>query len=226
MSLIHRAVSVCLSSESSEAGAGTTETRGGDGTREEGGDGLESDASARAAAGASAVGGDASRESDGLTAKERELQAKLTETTDRMLRIAAEFDNTRKRWEKERQETRAYAITEFSRDLLPVIDAFDSAMNAIEVSTLSLDTEEGKRMSSITEGVRLVSKVFLDALRKHGVERIPSKGEAFNPMLHNAVARTVDASVKQETVVDEFVAGYKIADRVLRTAMVRVATPD
>lgn len=226
MSLIHRAVSVCLSSESSEAGAGTTETRGGDGTREEGGDGLESDASARAAAGASAVGGDASHESDGLTAKERELQAKLTETTDRMLRIAAEFDNTRKRWEKERQETRAYAITEFSRDLLPVIDAFDSAMNAIEVSTLSLDTEEGKRMSSITEGVRLVSKVFLDALRKHGVERIPSKGEAFNPMLHNAVARTVDASVKQETVVDEFVAGYKIADRVLRTAMVRVATPD
>jgi molecular chaperone GrpE len=160
------------------------------------------------------------------SARERELQAKLAETTDRMLRIAAEFDNTRKRWEKERQETRAYAITEFARDLLPVIDAFDNAMNAIEQSGATSDTDEGKRMSSIVDGVRMVSKVFLDALRKHGVERIPAKGVAFNPMHHNAVARTVDASLKQETVVDEFAAGYTIADRVLRTAMVRVATPD
>ena len=79
------------------------------------------------------------------TAKERELQAKLMETTDRMMRIAADFDNTRKRWEKERQETRAYAITEFARDLLPVIDAFDNAMNAIEQSAGSFETEEGKR---------------------------------------------------------------------------------
>ncbi|MCA2961787.1 MAG: nucleotide exchange factor GrpE [Silvanigrellales bacterium] len=234
MSLINRVFSLRFTSEPSDAGAGTNETRGGNGAPEEAGDGPETNhnlrdatrEAARAAAGASATGADGTDEAEIGTAKERELQTKLAETTDRMLRIAAEFENTRKRWEKDRQETRAYAITEFSRDLLPVIDAFDNAMNAIEQSQGSFETEEGKRMSSITEGVRLVSKVFLDALRKHGVERIPSKGEAFNPMLHNAVARTVDASVKQETVVDEFVAGYKIADRVLRTAMVRVATPD
>ena len=160
------------------------------------------------------------------SAREVEVEHKLAETTDRMLRIAADFDNTRKRWERERQEVRTYAISEFARDLLPVIDAFDNAMNAIEKSDINLETEEGKRVSSIVEGVKLVSKVFLESLRKHGVERIPSKGEAFNPLFHNAVARTVDASLAQETVLDEFAAGYKIADRVLRTAMVRVATPD
>jgi molecular chaperone GrpE len=160
------------------------------------------------------------------SANEQELQVKLSEANDRMLRIAADFDNSRKRWEKERAEVRSYAITEFARDLLPVIDAFDNAMNAIEQTQPNLETEEGRKMSSIAEGVRMVTKVFQDSLRKHGVERIEAKGAPFNPMHHNAVARTVDASLKQETVIDEFQAGYKIADRVLRTAMVRVATPD
>lgn len=171
-------------------------------------------------------GGSCAPGAESLSSKERDLSAKLADTHDRMLRIAAEFDNARKRWDKERAEVRVYAITEFARDLLPVIDAFDNAMNAIEQAGIAPDTEEGKRMGSIVEGVRMVSKVFTDSLRKHGVERIPAKGAPFNPMHHNAVARTVDASLKQDTVVDEFQAGYKIADRVLRTAMVRVATPD
>ena len=156
----------------------------------------------------------------------QELREKLAETTDKMLRIAADFENTRKRWDRERGEVRSYAISEFARDLLPVIDAFDSAMNAIEQSSPSLETEEGKKVGSIVDGVKLVSKVFLDTLKKHGVERIPAKGEAFNPLHHNAVARVVDGNVTHDTVLDEFAAGYKIADRVLRTAMVRVATPD
>ena len=216
MSLTVRPVPFHQSPDATGSGERASESQDGPGVADADDD-LEADT---AKAGATADG------SLEPTAKERELQAKLTDTTDRMMRIAADFDNTRKRWEKERQETRAYAITEFARDLLPVIDAFDNAMNAIEQSAGSFETEEGKRMSSIVEGVQLVSKVFLDSLRKHGVERIPSRGEAFNPMFHNAVARAVDPSLKQETVVDEFVAGYKIADRVLRTAMVRVATPD
>lgn len=155
-----------------------------------------------------------------------ELTEKIQETNDRMLRIAAEFENSRKRWEKEKADLKTYCISEFARDLLPVIDSFDKAMTAIEQLTLNVETEEGKQVASIVEGVQLVSKVMSDALKKHGVEKLPGKGEAFNPNFHNAIAKTVDATLQQEMVVDEFVSGYRIGERILRTAMVRVASPD
>ncbi|WP_161597670.1 nucleotide exchange factor GrpE [Fluviispira multicolorata] len=153
-------------------------------------------------------------------------QAKLTETHDRMLRIAADSENMRKRMEREKSETRIYAIQEFAKDLLPVIDAFDKAMSAIELTQINFETEEGKKIAGIVEGVQLVSKVFQDAVRKHGIERLPGKDTPFNPTYHNAIAKVVDSSLKQETVIDEFMAGYKIGDRILRTAMVRVGAPD
>lgn len=152
--------------------------------------------------------------------------AKAAENYDRLLRTAADFENSRKRWEREKDEIRAYSHQDFAKDLLPVIDAFDKAMSAIEQSGINFQTEEGKRMGAIVEGIQLVSKTFMDSLKKHGIGRVPGKGEPFDPKYHNAVAKVVDASVKQETVADEFVPGYKIGDRVLRTAMVRVAMPD
>ncbi|MEY2989016.1 MAG: hypothetical protein RJB13_2537 [Pseudomonadota bacterium] len=161
-----------------------------------------------------------------LEAQVAELTEKLQETNDRMLRIAAEFDNSRKRWEKEKADLKTYCISEFARDLLPVIDSFDKAMTAIEQLTVNVETEEGKQVASIVEGVQLVSKVMSDTLKKHGVEKLPGKGEAFNPNFHNAIAKTVDATLQQEMVVDEFVSGYRIGERILRTAMVRVASPD
>jgi molecular chaperone GrpE len=153
-------------------------------------------------------------------------QAKLSETHDRMLRIAADFENTRKRMEKEKQDTRTYAIQEFAKDLLPVIDAFDKAMSAIEKTQINFETEEGKMVAGIVEGVQLVSKVFQDAVKKHGIEKLPGKNAPFNPSFHNAIAKVVDTSYTQETVIDEFMSGYKIGDRILRTAMVRVGAPD
>jgi molecular chaperone GrpE len=153
-------------------------------------------------------------------------QAKLSETHDRMLRIAADFENTRKRMDKEKQDTRIYAIQEFAKDLLPVIDAFDKAMSAIEKTQINFETEEGKKVAGIVEGVQLVSKVFQDAVKKHGIEKLPGKDTPFNPSFHNAIAKVVDASYSQETVIDEFMSGYKIGDRILRTAMVRVGAPD
>lgn len=155
-----------------------------------------------------------------------DITSKYAETNDRMYRIAAEFENSRKRWEKEKGDLKTYCISEFARDLLPVIDSFDKAMTAIEQLTLNVETEEGKQVASIVEGVQLVSKVLADTLKKHGVEKLPGKGEAFNPNFHNAIAKTVDATLQQEMVVDEFVSGYRIGDRILRTAMVRVASPD
>ncbi len=153
-------------------------------------------------------------------------QTKLSETHDRMLRIAADFENTRKRMEKEKFDTRIYAIQEFAKDLLPVIDAFDKAMSAIEQSQINFETEEGKKVAGIVEGVQLVSKVFQDTVKKHGIEKLPGKDAPFNPAYHNAIAKVVDTSFVQETVIDEFMAGYKIGDRILRTAMVRVGSPD
>ncbi|MBX9837156.1 nucleotide exchange factor GrpE [Silvanigrella sp.] len=153
-------------------------------------------------------------------------QAKLAETHDRMLRIAADFENTRKRMEKEKQDSRIYSIQEFAKDLLPVIDAFDKAMSAIEQSHINFETEEGIKVAGIVEGVQLVSKVFQDTVKKHGIERLPGKDAPFNPAFHNAIAKIVDPIYTQETVIDEFMAGYKIGDRILRTAMVRVGSPD
>jgi len=161
-----------------------------------------------------------------LEAEIATTQTKLAETHDRMLRIAADFDNTRKRLEKEKFDTRIYAIQEFAKDLLPVIDAFDKAMSAIEQSHINFETEEGKKVAGIVEGVGLVSKIFQDVVKKHGIEKLPGKDSPFNPAFHNAIAKVIDASVTQETVVDEFMAGYKIGERILRTAMVRVASPD
>ncbi|MGY3802910.1 nucleotide exchange factor GrpE [Pigmentibacter ruber] len=175
---------------------------------------------------ASEVLGEEAEKIAALEAECASTQAKLAETHDRMLRIAADFENTRKRMEKEKQDTRLYAIQEFAKDLLPVIDAFDKAMSAIENSQINFETEEGKKVAGIVEGVQLVSKVFQDTVKKHGIEKLPGKNAPFNPAYHNAIAKVVDSTYAQETVIDEFMAGYKIGDRILRTAMVRVGAPD
>ena len=91
---------------------------------------------------------------------------------------------------------------------------------------INFETEEGKKVAGIVEGVQLVSKVFQDTVKKHGIERLPGKDAPFNPAFHNAIAKIVDPIYTQETVIDEFMAGYKIGDRILRTAMVRVGSPD
>ena len=163
---------------------------------------------------------------DALKAELAEAKSKYNDTYERMMRIAADADNTRKRLEKEKMESRLYAIQDFAKDLLPVIDAFDKAMLSIEESSINFESEEGKKVAAIVEGVQLVTKVFQDATKKHGIERLPGKGTPFNPMFHNAIAKVADESLTQETVIDEFMAGYKIGDRVLRTAMVRVGSPD
>jgi molecular chaperone GrpE len=155
-----------------------------------------------------------------------EAKEKLAETHDRMLRIAADFDNARKRWDREREEVRKYSIADFARELLPVIDAFDKAMMAIEKAEFKGDTEEINGLSAIIEGVQLVQKVFHESIKKHGIERLPGKGEPFNPEFHNAIARDVDQDIERDTVAEEFVSGYRIGDRVLRTAMVKVLTRD
>jgi len=160
---------------------------------------------------------------------ERLLQEKTTQleqTYDKMLRIAADFENARKRWEKERQDTRTYAIQDFAKDLLPVIDALSKAEMALSKLEIDTETEQGQRITSILEGVQIVSKEFEQCTHKHGIERLPGKGSPFNPSYHNAISKVVDSHVEQETVLEEYTPGYKIGTRILRTALVSVVAPD
>lgn len=161
-----------------------------------------------------------------LETKVADLQTQLRDTHDKMMRIAADADNTRKRLEKEKGDTRLYSIQAFAKDLLPVIDAFDKAMSALTTAEISAETEDGKKMGPIIEGVQMVAKVFEESLKKHGIEKLPGKGSPFNPMYHNGIAKVTDPALDKETVIDEFLSGYKIGDRILRTAMVRVGSPD
>ena len=152
--------------------------------------------------------------------------AKYSETYDRMMRIAADADNTRKRVEKEKIDARIYSIQEFAKDLLPVIDAFDKAAIAIDELKINADSEEGKKIIAVFEGVKLVTQTFQTAAKKNGIERLPGKGTPFNPSFHNAISKVTDASYTTDTVVEEFVTGYKIGERILRTALVKVGTHD
>ncbi len=157
-----------------------------------------------------------------LTAELESVAAKLADTHDRMLRIAAEAENTRKRLEKEKVNARLYSIQDFALDLLPVIDSFDKALQTIE----GTEEEASSQMTSVVEGVKLVSKIFNDAIQKHGIERVPGKDTPFNPTYHNAIAKETDSKYTSEVVIEEFMTGYKINDRVLRTALVKVGAPD
>lgn len=156
----------------------------------------------------------------------KKSQAELDDTKDRLLRFGAELENSRKRFEKEKSDIRNYAIQEFSKDLLTVVDSFDKAMQSIEESDFEFKDDDGKKFQAIVDGVKIVSQVFEETFKKHGIEKVPGKGSEFDPMFHNAIAKEVQKDIKKEIVSEEFVSGYKIGERVLRTAMVKVAVPE
>ena len=130
---------------------------------------------------------------------------------DRLARLQAEFDNSRKRQAKENQDFRDYALTNVIRDLLPILDSLDRALQT---------QPEGEEFR---KGVELIDKQFHDALAKLGVEPIEAKGQAFDPNVHQAIQMVESPDVEENHVVDELQRGYRIKDRLLRPAMVTVA---
>jgi molecular chaperone GrpE len=129
---------------------------------------------------------------------------------DRLARLQAEFDNARKRAAREQSEFREYAVTDAVKALLPILDSFDRA----------LATHAGEESF---RGIELINKQFHDALAKLGVRPIPAAGEPFDPHLHQAVEMVDTSEAPDNTVVEELQRGYKLKDRLLRPAMVRVA---
>jgi molecular chaperone GrpE len=145
-------------------------------------------------------------------------RADLAETRDRLLRKAAEFENYRKRTERERAEAASLAKSSVLLEFLPVADACERALNSMD------SRESGNRdLEQYREGVQLLYKQIGDTLERLGVVRIAALGQKFDPHLHEALMRAEDSKHEENTVIGEVRRGYMFANRLLRPAQVKVA---
>ena len=156
---------------------------------------------------------------DGGKAGSAELESELEKARqqcaaylDRAARIQAEFDNYRKRAAREQQDYRDYALADALKTLLPILDSLDRALKTNAAS-----------LEEYRSGIELIDKQFHDALAKLGVQPVPAQGESFDPNLHQAVQMVDTDEAADNHVIDELQRGYKLKDRLLRPAMVRVA---
>ena len=146
------------------------------------------------------------------------LRRQLDEKQDRLLRALAEGDNARRRAQREREEYVKYANEALVRDLVPVLDNLDRALEAARAAGQG---------GSVVEGVELIQRELLRVLEKTGVTRYSALGQRFDPTRHEAVARRVNVTEAPDTVVAEIAPGYLLNGRVLRPALVAVAAaPD
>ena len=134
---------------------------------------------------------------------------------DQLLRRAAEFENFRRRIERERSDAYQRARVEVLVEFLPVVDNFERALSSLENS--------GGDAEALRHGVELIHKQFKDALTKFGLEPVQAIGQTFDPHLHEAVTIEPTDKHKENTVIEEFQRGYKIGDKLLRPAKVKVA---
>jgi len=146
------------------------------------------------------------------------LQKQLTECEDRYLREYAEFDNIKKRMEKEKYQAIGYAHEQFARDLLSVIDALDNASTSIE----GKEEVTPEMFTQLKEGIELTISQFGKVFEKHGVELVTMEN-GFDPNFHEAVMKVDSPDHKEGQVVQVLQKGYKIKDRLLRSAMVSIA---
>lgn len=147
-------------------------------------------------------------------AKVQELEAKLETETNRSLRLQADFDNSRRRARLDMEAAQTYRAQSLVLDLLPAIDNFERALKMEVV---------GEEAQSLYTGMEMVYRGLLDALTKEGVEIIQSVGNEFDPHLHQAVMQVEVEDTEPNMVVEEFQKGYKLKDRVIRPAMVKVS---
>ncbi|MBQ8783290.1 MAG: nucleotide exchange factor GrpE [Clostridia bacterium] len=144
---------------------------------------------------------------------EEKLQAELNETKDQLLRMAAEYDNFRKRSQREKESLYSECKSSVVNDLLPVIDNFERCVAPADDTSY----EDYKK------GVELTYKQFGEALKKLGIEAFGEVGEAFDPNLHNAVMHTEDENLPENSISNVLMKGYKLGDKIIRAAMVAVA---
>ncbi len=150
---------------------------------------------------------------DAATPDNAALKRERDDYFDRFMRKAAEFDNYRKRVERERREQADQAVVEFLRELLAVVDDFD----------IALTVDSGEAAASYRKGVELIHAKLHDLLRKYRVRPIEALGADFDPKVHQAVIHEESPDHREGEVIGELRKGYMMGDRLLRPAMVKVA---
>ena len=145
------------------------------------------------------------------------MQKKYEELNNQYIRLAADFDNFRKRQAQERENLLKYGAEETMKKLLEVLDNFDRGLKAIETM------EDAQQ---IKDSYALVCNQMNDVLTKLGLEVINSEGQEFDPNYHEAVMQTPTSEYPENTVITQLQKGYKLGDKVLRAALVNVATAE
>ncbi|MEP6654210.1 MAG: nucleotide exchange factor GrpE [Myxococcales bacterium] len=189
------------------------------------------------------------REGDSYEKRLAAVEAERDEMKDRMLRIAADFENWKKRARKEQEDGEAKIRESVLKDILDVMDNLERAVEAYGSPDNTPDKSAGKLAggkvqhggvagstskagvsgavdgAAILKGVALVLRLFQSKLERYGVKAIEAQGQPFDPRLHEAISRTETASVPAGNVAIELQRGYRIGERLLRPSMVSVATP-
>ncbi|KAJ4307193.1 GrpE, mitochondrial [Collariella sp. IMI 366227] len=155
-----------------------------------------------------------------LEAKEAELR----DMKDRYLRSVADFRNLQDRTEREKKQSRDFAIQAFAKDLVDSVDNFDRALSMVSQDKLQAQeqTEHQKELVNLYDGLRMTETIMLSTLKKHGLERFDPNGEAFNPNEHEATFMTPMQDKEHNTVMHTQQKGFKLNGRVLRPAKVGV----
>jgi molecular chaperone GrpE len=149
----------------------------------------------------------------------KRLQAALGEAHEGLARRQADFENYRKRIERERGEAHNRVVADVASKLLPVVDNLARALDAEK----TVESSESKEFRHFLHGVELINKQLNDVLESLGIQPIASVGEPFDPHIHEAVVTELSDQYEPDTVTEELARGYRIGDRLLRPAMVKVA---
>jgi molecular chaperone GrpE len=145
------------------------------------------------------------------------LQRERDELYDRLLRTTAEFDNYRKRTDRERREQSEFAAADLVRDLLPILDDMERALAApVE--------EASAQVASYRNGIELILRQFMDVLKRRGVEPLDVVGQRFDPEWHEAIGHETIPGFGEGQITSEVRRGYRLGSRLLRPAMVKVAS--
>ena len=146
--------------------------------------------------------------------KKEKKDEKIEELTDRLTRQMAEFDNFRKRTEKEKSQMYEIGARDIIEKILPVVDNFERGIAAIP---------EEEKSSPFAEGIEKIYKQFMSTLEEVGVKPIEAVGQEFNPDFHNAVMHVEDEEMEENVIIEEFQKGYTYRESVVRHSMVKVA---
>jgi molecular chaperone GrpE len=132
---------------------------------------------------------------------------------EKMLRLTAEYDNFRKRTQREKAADLKYKAQDLATDLVPVVDTFDRALQS---------KPDENSIDSFYEGMEMVYRQLMQALSQAGVEEIKTEGETFDPNFHQAVMQVEDDQYESQAIVETLQKGYRLKDRIIRPAMVKV----